>query len=75
MWLNPRETADLVTFTEEILNWKLNFLSSSFIKNIPPEDFCKKGCSEKVCKVHRKTPAMELFFNKAARLYQMTKKW
>ena len=25
MWLNPQETADLVTFTEEILNGKLHF--------------------------------------------------
>ena len=28
MWLNPQETADLVTFTEEILNGKLHFLCS-----------------------------------------------
>ena len=28
MWLNPQETADLVTFTDEILNGKLNFLCS-----------------------------------------------
>ena len=26
MWPNPHETADLVTFTEEILNGKLHFL-------------------------------------------------
>ena len=26
MWPNPKETADLVTFTEEILNGKLHFL-------------------------------------------------
>ena len=26
MWPNPRETADLVTCTEEILNEKLHFL-------------------------------------------------
>ena len=26
MWLNPQEIADLVTFTEEILNGKLYFL-------------------------------------------------
>ena len=25
MWQNPQETADLVTFTEEILNGKLQF--------------------------------------------------
>ena len=28
MWSNPSETADLVTFTKEILNGKLHFLSS-----------------------------------------------
>ena len=26
MWVNPQETADLVRFTEEILNGKLHFL-------------------------------------------------
>ena len=50
MWSNPLETADLVTFTEEILNGKLHFLcikNSVFFKdhlltdpiipsNIPP---------------------------------------
>ena len=28
MWPNPQETADLVTFTEEILDGKLHFLCS-----------------------------------------------
>ena len=28
MWPNPQETADLVTFTEKILNGKLHFLCS-----------------------------------------------
>ena len=28
MWSNPEETADLVTFTEEILDGKLHFLRS-----------------------------------------------
>ena len=31
MWPNPRETANLVTFTEEILNGKLHFLWSEKI--------------------------------------------
>ena len=31
MWPNPRETADLVTFTEEILNGKLRFLCMDII--------------------------------------------
>ena len=28
MWPNPQDTADLVTYTEEILNGKLHFLCS-----------------------------------------------
>ena len=28
MWPNPQETADLVAFTEKILNGKLHFLGS-----------------------------------------------
>ena len=28
MWPNPQETANLVTFTEEILNGKFHFLCS-----------------------------------------------
>ena len=31
MWPNPRETADLVTFTEKFLNGKLHFLCSDSI--------------------------------------------
>ena len=30
MWSNPQETADLVTFTEEIINGKTSFLCSAF---------------------------------------------
>ena len=33
MWPNPQEAADLVTFTEEILNGKLLFLCSDNIIN------------------------------------------
>ena len=29
MWPNPQETADLVTFTEEILKGKVHFLCSN----------------------------------------------
>ena len=32
MWSNPQETADLVTFTEEIFNRKLHFLCSDYQK-------------------------------------------
>ena len=28
MWVNPQETADLVTFNEEIFNGELHFLGS-----------------------------------------------
>ena len=28
MWPNPQFPEDLVTFTEEILNWKIHFLCS-----------------------------------------------
>ena len=31
MWPNPQEATDLVTFTEEILNGKLHFLSSEIL--------------------------------------------
>ena len=30
MWPSPQETADLVTFTEEIRNGKLHFLCSEY---------------------------------------------
>ena len=32
MWPNPQETTDLVTFTEEVLNGKLNFCAVIDIK-------------------------------------------
>ena len=31
---NPQETADLVIFTEEILNWKLHLLCSEYLQKI-----------------------------------------
>ena len=33
---NPQETADLVTFTEEILNGKLYFFAQSFLASVDP---------------------------------------
>ena len=36
MWPNPQETADLVTFTEEILNGKLWLLCSSVKIHLAP---------------------------------------
>ena len=38
MWPNPPETADLVTFTEEILNGKLHFLCNVSNQVIHIED-------------------------------------
>ena len=37
MWPNPQETADLVTFTEEILTGKLHFLCSDYFHYLPPK--------------------------------------
>ena len=34
MWPNSQETADLVTFTEEILNGKLHFLCSAMNEKV-----------------------------------------
>ena len=35
MWPNPQFPIDLVTFTEEILNWKLHFLCSESFYRMP----------------------------------------
>ena len=35
MWPNPLETADLITFTEEILNGKFQFLYSDRVLSTP----------------------------------------
>ena len=32
MWPNPHKSADLVTFTEEILNRQIHFLSSAYCR-------------------------------------------
>ena len=34
MWLDPQLAADMVTFTEEILNGKLHILDSDIIEKI-----------------------------------------
>ena len=44
MWPNPQVTADLVTFTEEILNRKLHFLCSD--KNAMPVNIEKNFLSD-----------------------------
>ena len=38
MWPNPEFHADLVTFTEEILNGKHDFLCSVLSKNAPEDN-------------------------------------
>ena len=35
MWPNPLKTADLVTFTDEVLNEKLQFLRSEISNSVP----------------------------------------
>ena len=47
MWLNPQETADLVTFTEEILNGKRHILCSGSIFSEGPG--AGSGLLFKVC--------------------------
>ena len=42
---------------------------SPFLQKQPPEVFCRKKCSEKFCKFHRKTPVLESLFNKVASLH------
>ena len=39
MWPNPQESADLVTYTGEILNGKLHFLCSAFTKKASKKNF------------------------------------
>ena len=43
---NPQETADLVTFTEDIVNGKLHFLCS-VKKNVLDEALTEMGCDLK----------------------------
>ena len=47
MWSNPQETADLITFTEEILNGKLHFLCCDACINVHYEDANRNG--EQLC--------------------------
>ena len=46
MWPNPQVTADLVTFTEEILNTKLHFLCSGRkLTEVTVDKLCYKSPS------------------------------
>ena len=39
MWTNPQESADLVTFTEEMLSGKLHVLRSDYCEERQAADF------------------------------------
>ena len=43
------------------------------VQKQPPEAFCKKMCSWKFHKIHRKTPVPETFFNKLTVYYTFSK--
>ena len=49
MWPNPQFSADLVTFTEEILNGKLHFLCSVLSEIYL--GFCQKSITELFTKI------------------------
>ena len=43
-----------------------HLLSQRKARKQPPEMLCKKRCSWKCCKIHRKTTVLEPLFNKVA---------
>ena len=45
------------------MNMKI-FSKLDFLKKQPPKAFCKKRCSQKFHKIHRKTPVPESFLIK-----------
>ena len=53
-------------FIDEIETYAMN------VQKQPPEVFCKKMCSWKFHKIHRRTPVPEAFFNKVAGLRPAT---
>ena len=67
---NPHETADLFTFTEEILNGKLHFLCSDMsfdrFQKQPFVDVVQNSRSLKFRNIHRKTTVLQSLFNKVA---------
>ena len=74
MWPNPQFPADLITFTEEVLNGKLHFLCSvslwCFVKIMITKRSSHKRCSIKMrvfknsVKFTGKHQCQSLFFNK-----------
>ena len=77
---NPQETAELVTFTEEILNGKLHFVCSvlqsclsqifvgdpATLQKQPPKVFCEKNILRNFTNFVEKHLCQSLFFDKAA---------
>ena len=70
---SARKTSGNMILNLILISWKLvtierKELIKSFIitifKKQSPEVFCKKRFSEKFCKIHRKAPVPESFFNK-----------
>ena len=49
-------------------NFSEQLLCRKAILKQTPEAFCKKGCFQKFCNIHRKTPVLESIFNKVAAL-------
>ena len=66
MLLNLQETADLVTFTEEIPNGKLHFLCSDykvfFCKQIRKTTTFKSQQTKKICKIFHAILSIQLFY-------------
>ena len=52
-----------IIWTYELVYKKLVFASILFVKKA---EFCNSRCSRKFCKIHRKTPVPEPFFNEVA---------
>ena len=66
MWPNPQEIADLVTFTEEILNGKLHFLCSAcfFLSAEIPESFAWEYFTLIMCKALEHGLVNDIFSSK-----------
>ena len=65
MWPNPQETADLVSFTEEIPNGKLQFLCSDITEYSVRNIFIKRSSRRWDMKTSSKSSRPEVFYKKA----------
>ena len=69
MWPNPVFSADLVTFTKEILNGKLHFLCNARLGAVK-FDIPRRSFTVIKSKVFlRKTPVLECLFDLVANLF------